>query len=406
MRIILTLLALILHLPAQAQEAERPTTILISIDGMRPDYLDRGLTPNLNTMKAKGVAAAMRPSFPTKTFPNHYTIVTGKRPDRNGIVGNSMIDPRRPGVVFSLGDARQALDPFWWDEAEPIWVTAEKAGVRSATMFWPGSEVAAGDPATGSAVRPMDWLRFDQNISNFQRVNTVLDWMRRPAEIRPQLITLYFDTVDTIGHRFGPGRSPELDAAIAEVDARIGELVAGLEAMGRTANFVITADHGMAQTAEDRVIQLDDIIDRDSYIAVEMGPYGAVEPVTGTDNRVYDALLKPHDHMQCHRKEDLPKRLHYGNNPRVAAIICLAAPGWTILSGPPRYPVTGGAHGYDNQDPDMLALFMAFGPSIKPAVNLPVFDNVDVYPLIARLAGLKPLPSDANEATLTELFKP
>ncbi|WP_373487118.1 ectonucleotide pyrophosphatase/phosphodiesterase [Blastomonas sp.] len=391
-------------LPAAAQPTEKPTTILISIDGMRPDYLDRGLTPNLTALKAKGVAAAMRASFPTKTFPNHYTIVTGKRPDRNGIVGNAMIDPRRPGLVFSMGDPKQALDPFWWDEAEPIWITAEKAGVRSATMFWPGSEVASGNPATGPMVRPSDWMRFDQNITNEQRVNTVLDWMRRPADIRPQLITLYFDTVDTMGHRFGPARSPELDAAITEIDQRIGDLVRALDAMGRSANFVITADHGMAQTAEDRVIQLDDIIDRASYIAVEAGPYAAIEPSAGTDSRVYDALLQPREHMSCYRKEDLPAHLHYGKNPRVAAIICIASNGWTILSGPPRYPVTGGAHGYDPNNSDMHGLFMAFGPSIKPTASLPLFDNVDVYPLVARLAGIEALPSDGNAATLAGLL--
>lgn len=384
--------------PATAQEAERPVTILISIDGMRPDYLDRGLTPNLTALKAKGVAAAMRPSFPSKTFPNHYTIVTGKRPDRNGIVGNAMIDPRRPGQPFSMGDPKQALDPFWWDEAEPVWVTAEKAGVRSATMFWPGSEVAQ------QTVRPRDWMRFDQNIGNAQRVNTVLDWLRRPADIRPQLVTMYFDTVDTAGHRFGPGRSPELDAAITEVDGRIGDLVRELEAMGRAANIVITADHGMAQMAEDRVIQLDDIIDKDSYILVEGGPYAAIEPAAGTDNRVFDALLQPREHMACYRKEDLPAHLHYGKNPRVAAIICIASNGWTILSGTPRYPVTGGAHGYDPNNSDMHALFMAFGPSITPTASLPLFDNVDVYPLIARLAGFAPLPSDGIAKTLSGII--
>jgi len=380
--------------PAVAQDASPPVTILISIDGMRPDYLDRGLTPNLTALKAKGVAAAMRPSFPSKTFPNHYTIVTGKRPDRNGIVGNSMIDPMRPGQMFSMGDPKQALDPFWWIESEPVWVTAEKAGLRTATMFWPGSEVAHGD------VRPRDWMRFDQAISNEQRVNTVLDWMRRPANIRPRLVTMYFDTVDTAGHRFGPERSPELDAAIAEVDSRIGELVRGIEAMGVAANFIITADHGMAQTYEYRVIQLNDIIDRESYIAVETGPYAAIEPAAGTDDRVFDALLQPHDHMACYRKQDLPAHLHYGKNPRVAAIICIASSGWMILPGPP-YPVAGGAHGYDNADPDMLALFMAFGPSIRPTEALPVFDNVDVYPLIARLTGFEPLPSDGDAKTLS-----
>jgi len=381
--------------PATAQDGARaPVTILVSIDGFRADYLDRGLTPRLAALKAEGASGPMRPSFPTKTFPNHYTLVTGKRPDHNGIVGNSMIDPRRPDMIFSLGDPRQALDPFWWDEAEPIWVTAERAGVRSATMFWPGSEVAIHED------RPEDWQRYDQAVTNIQRVNTVLDWMRRPAAIRPQLITLYFDTVDTAGHRFGPGRSAELDAAIAEVDARIGDLVDGLAAIGQPANLIIVADHGMAATDESRVIQLDDLIDRPSYIAVETGPYAAIEPAAATDQRVYDALLKPHEHMTCRRREDLPERLHYGANPRVAAIICLADPGWTILSGPPRYPVGGGAHGYDNQDPDMLALFLAWGPSIRPGVALPVFDNVHVYPLLARLAGVTPLPSDGDAKVL------
>lgn len=397
-RLLAALLAIALASPALAEESEPAVTILISIDGMRPDYLERGLTPNLAEFRRRGVAAAMRPSFPSKTFPNHYTIVTGKRPDRNGIVGNMMIDPVRPDQKFSMGDARQALDPFWWQQAEPVWITAEKAGLRTATMFWPGSEVAHGDR------RPSDWMRFDQNICNAQRVNTVLDWMRRPAAIRPRMVTMYFDTVDTAGHRFGPGRSPELDAAIAEVDARIGDVVRGVEAMGVRANFIITADHGMAETAEDRVIQLDDLIDRASYIAVEAGPYAAIEPAAGTDERVYQALLKPHQHMACHRKEQLPARLHYGTNPRVAAIICIADNGWTILSGPPPYPIKGGAHGYDPANADMHALFMAFGPAIRPTAALPLFDNVNVYPLIAALTGFAPLPSDGNAATLAPLL--
>jgi predicted AlkP superfamily pyrophosphatase or phosphodiesterase len=388
MRLILTLIAC-LFLPAAAvaaQEQPRPVTILIGIDGFRADYLDRGITPRLSALAAKGATGPMRPSFPTKTFPNHYAIVTGKVPDRNGIVGNSMIDPRRPGQMFSLGNVRQALDPFWWDEAEPVWITAERAGIRTATMFWPGSEVAI------RGGRPSDWLRFDQNVSNVQRVNTMLDWLRRPATIRPAFATLYFDTVDTEGHRFGPD-SAEVNAAIAEVDALIGNLVDGIAAMGVPVNLVIVADHGMRQVDEARVIQLDALIDRESYIAVEAGPYAAIEPVTGTDDRVAKALLVPHDHMTCARKEDLPARLRYGSNPRVAAIICIAENGWTILSGAPAYPTTGGAHGYDNADPEMLALFIASGPAFAEGAKLPVFDNVAVAALLRAVLGL---PEDAE----------
>ena len=389
MRILMMVAALLLvPAAATARTAAQPVTVLVGIDGFRADYIDRGLTPRIARLAKTGASGPMRPSFPTKTFPNHFAIVTGKRPDRNGIVGNSMIDPRRPGVMFSLGNATQALDPFWWSEAEPVWIAAERAGLRTATMFWPGSELAYGN------LRPRDWMRFDQNIGNVQRVNTLLDWLRRPAAIRPQFATIYFDTVDTAGHRFGPD-SAEVNAALAEVDARIGELVDGAAAMRVPLNLVIVADHGMRATDESRVIQLDTLIDRASYIAVETGPYAAIEPVTGTDDRVAAALLVPHEHMTCTRKEDLPERLHYGRNPRVAAIICIAENGWTILAGPSAYPVKGGAHGYDNADPEMLSLFVASGPAFSRGATLPVFDNVAVAALLRAVLGL-PVDADAD----------
>jgi predicted AlkP superfamily pyrophosphatase or phosphodiesterase len=387
MRTILALIALLLFLPAglAAKDAARPVTVLVGIDGFRTDYLERGVTPRLAALAMAGTTGPMRPSFPTKTFPNHFALVTGFRPDRNGIVGNAMIDPRRPGVMFSLGNAAQALDPFWWTEAEPVWIAAEKAGLRTATMFWPGSEVAY------NGWRASDWVRFDQNVSNVQRANTLLDWLRRPAGIRPAFATVYFDTVDTAGHKFGPD-SPEVNAALAEVDARIGEMVDGAANLKVAVNWVIVADHGMRATDEARVIQLDTIIDRASYIPVETGPYAAIEPITGTDARVAEALLVAHEHMNCARKEDLPERLHWGSNPRVAAIICIAEAGWTILSGPPAYPVTGGAHGYDNADPEMLALFIAHGPAFARGAELEVFDNVAVAALLRSVLGL---PVDA-----------
>ncbi|ODS95740.1 MAG: phosphodiesterase [Erythrobacter sp. SCN 62-14] len=389
MRILIALVVLLLPLPALADNAaERPVTLLVSIDGFRPDYLERGFTPRLKALAKAGASGPMRASFPTKTFPNHYAIVTGKRPDRNGIVGNSMMDPRRPDVMFRMSDPRQTLDPFWWDEAEPIWVTAEKAGIRTATMFWPGSELAI------RGTRPTDWLRFDQNISNVQRVNTVLDWLRRPTAIRPAFATLYFDTVDTIGHQFGPD-SAEVNASLAEVDERIGELVDGIAAMGVAVNLVITADHGMREVSAERVIQLDDMLDRALYVPVETGPYAAIEPHAGQEDVVAGVLLKSHDHMTCARKGDLPERLHYGSNPRVAAIICIAEAGWTILAGEPRYPVAGGAHGYDNADPEMMALFIASGPDFAPGVTLPVFDNVAVAALVRTVMGL-PQDDDAD----------
>lgn len=363
-----------------------PVTILVSIDGFRADYLERGITPTLSRLAREGAHGKLRPSFPTKTFPNHYAMVTGLRPDRNGITGNRMIDPRRPGARFSLGDPVQSLDPFWWNEAEPVWVSATRAGVRSATMFWPGSEVEIGK------VRPADWLRFDKHISGEQRVTMVLDWMRRPAAIRPDFVTLYFDTVDTAGHLHGPG-APETDQAIADVDALLGTLVDGLAAMGQPAKLVIVSDHGMRATSSERIVQLGDLIEISSLNMVETGPYAAIEAVPGHEARVASALLRRHEHMQCHRREALPARLHYGRHRRVASIICIAEPGWSIMAGKTFYSPGRGDHGYDNADPQMLALFVAHGTHLSGDVG--IHDNIEIYPLVMQQIGVVPRPSDA-----------
>jgi len=382
--------------PAAAQPAEpdgQPVTILISIDGFRTDYLDRGITPNLSALAARGASAPMKPSFPTKTFPNHYTLVTGLRPDHHGIVSNNMIDPRRPAVRFSLGDARQALDPFWWDEAEPLWVTAERAGIRTTTMFWPSSEVAI------RTIRPSDWNRFDQNIDERQRVETVLDWMRRPAEIRPRFVAMYFDRIDTDGHHFGPD-SADLNAAVAEVDGQIGYLIDGLAALGQQADIIVVSDHGMRAVDAARTIDLDALLAPESYLLVDSGPFAAIEPAAATDRMAYDALLTPHDHMQCWQKDDIPARLAYGTNPRVAEILCLAEAGWTIRRGAPPEEMSGGTHGWDNEDPQMQALFIAAGPRISATTPVRNLENVDVYALLAALVGVSPQPNDGDEDAL------
>lgn len=378
---------------AAPNEARAPVTILVSIDGFRPDYLDRGVTPNLNALAASGISAAMRPSYPSKTFPNHWTLVTGLRPDRTGIVANKMLDAKRPGETFTM----MSDDPFWWNAAEPIWVTAERAGIRTATAFWPGSNVAWGGARakewpydlTGGA-RPEDWTQFNQAISDRQRVDIVVDWLRRPAATRPRFMTLYFDEVDTAGHQYGPF-DPHTTDAVAAVDKAIGRLREQIAALGQPVNFVIVADHGMAPIANDRVIVLDSFSNPDDYDIVEDGVYASVNPKPGKEAAVEKALLGAHGpHLTCYRKADVPERFHYGKNPRVPAILCMPDDGWTVLAHPPKYTIRGGAHGYDNFAPDMLALFIASGPAIKPLGKLPTFDNVDVAPLLRDLLGLPP----------------
>jgi predicted AlkP superfamily pyrophosphatase or phosphodiesterase len=378
--------------PAAVAEARQPVTILISIDGFRPDYLDRGVTPVLSRLAAEGASGRMRPSFPSKTYPNHWTLVTGLRPDRHGIVGNKMEDPARPGEIFTMASD----DPFWWNAAEPIWLDAERAGIRTATQFWPGSNVAIGgvkkpgDWQPSGGIRPSDWQQFNGAISGEQRVNGILDWLRRPTAIRPGFLTLYFDVVDTAGHRYGPDDPRTLDA-VAEADRRIGQLLEGLAEQRQPANLVIVSDHGMAAISSDRVVVLGDLVPLDEIRLLETGPFAALTPLPGKEAAVAKALLRRHPHMECWRRQAIPARFHYGSNPRVAPIFCLADTGWVIEKSGPTEPSTGGAHGYDMAASDMAALFIAHGPAFRPAA-LPGFDNVHVYPLLRDLLGLPAKP--------------
>ena len=382
-------------------EQRAPVTILVSIDGFRPDYLDRGVTPRLGALARGGVTGAMVPSFPSITFPNHWTLVTGLVPDHHGIVGNRMEDAARPGEGFTMASD----DPFWWNAAEPVWVTAERAGIRTATELWPGSNVAWGgtvvkgenhDLPRGGA-RPEDWAQFNQALSGTQRVAAVIDWLRRPAATRPRFLTLYFDTVDSAGHQGGPD-SPEVTTAVADVDRSIGELLDGLAGLGQPANLVIVADHGMAATSSERAIALDRIADPADYRVIEAGAYASLVAVPGHEAALERALFTSRPHLTCWRKGSIPARFRYGANPRVPPYLCLAEPGWLVVKTTPTKPQTGGTHGYDNQAPAMRALFIANGPAFRPGVTLRPFPNTDVVPLLRDLLGLPAAPLDGDDA--------
>jgi predicted AlkP superfamily pyrophosphatase or phosphodiesterase len=395
-RILLALSALSLLLAGPAAAADRAPLILISIDGFRADYATRGLTPTLAALAADGAWAkeGMRPSFPTNTFPNHYTLVTGLRPDHHGITDNTLYDPARPDVKFSMGARDQVQDAFWWDDGEPVWVTAERAGLKTATMFWPGSEAAV------RGVRPTTWSIYDEAVTANDRVDRLLGWLDRPAAERPAFLTLYFETVDTVGHRGGPD-GPDMPGALGEVDAALARLVAGLKARGLydKVNIVAVGDHGMMEITPERLIFLDDVTPSDSIRWITLGGFAGLAPLTPA---VEAALLAEHGHMECWRKGEIPARYHYGTHRRIPPVICLAQTGWLITTRDwyARRPLTGpaGSHGFDPEDVRMRALFVAHGPDIRPGVLLPVFDNVSVYPLLMALLGLTPRPNDGDPA--------
>lgn len=374
-------------------DAAQGPVILISIDGFRADYLDRGLTPTLSALAADGVRAeAMKPSFPTLTFPNHYTIVTGLYPDHHGIVNNRMVDPAT-GKEFVYKDAAKIADPAWWG-GEPIWVSVERSGRHAATMFWPGSDVAI------AGVRPSEWLRFDGAMTPDARVDQLLRWADLPGTRKPSFFTLYFEQVDHEGHEHGPD-SPEVNAALRAVDAALQRLVDGLKRRGlfERTNIAIVSDHGMTSTSRERLIYLDDLIDLGDVDLVTSGILAGMNPKAAHASAVMAALLAHHDHMQCWKKSDVPSRLHYGSNPRVPALLCLADDGWLITSHEyeaKRTRFSLGEHGYDNDDPAMRALFVARGPAFKRGIVVPELDNVDVYPLTMRLLGIEAQPNDGD----------
>ena len=389
---------------AQAEAGAPAPVLLVSLDGFRADYLDRGISPTLSALASDGVRArAMEPSFPSLTFPNHYTLVTGRYPDKHGIVDNAMFDPTLGS--FTLGNRQAVGDGRWWNEAEPIWVTAEKQGLHTATMFWPGSEAAI------HGVRPEHWLPYDGDMPYDARVDKLLSWLDLPAAKRPQLLTLYFEAVDTAGHYYGTD-APETNAAIGEVDRALARLVAGLKQRGLfdRINLIVVADHGMAATPPNQRIFLDDLITPGHARVVSTGAISGIIPAPGHEAEVEAALLKPHPHMQCWKKGQIPARLHYGHNPRVPPLFCLAQVGWLITSNTTTMLHHGkaiyGEHGFDNADPAMRALFLAHGPAFRQHLVVPEFSNVDVYPLMTHLLHIAPAANDGDYDAVKKMLVP
>ena len=300
---------------------------------------------------------------------------------------NRMEDAAKPGVTFMMASD----DPFWWGSTPPLWVEAERAGVRTGTVFWPGSNV----PFDG--VRPADWLQFNQAIPEASRVQTVLDWLGRRPLLRPRFITLYFDSVDSAGHHVGPDGA-ETRAAIAKVDGEIGHLRDELAAMGQPANLVIVSDHGMIATSAQRIVRVDAMVGANARV-VEEGPYATFEPKPGREAALAATLARPHPHMQCWPKDKLPARFAYGTNARIPAWLCLAERGWLLVTRPLDPQYAGGNHGYDPALPEMAAAFVANGPAFRAGTTLPVPEpNTGVAPLLRVVLGL---PAGAGDGALT-----
>ncbi len=403
MKQLLQIIALLVLVAARPALADPAPVILISIDGFRADYLDRGVSPALSALAAGGVRAQrMIPSYPSVTFPNHTALVTGLTPDHNGIINNAFDDPALPGH-FTMA----SRDEAWWAQSTPIWITAERAGLPTGVEFWPGVSVAH------QGLRPGLWHDFDRMVAPEARVDTVLGWFDLPPAQRPRLALLYFEAVDSAGHSFGPD-SPEVNRTVSAIDAAVARLVAGLKARGVAANLIVVADHGMAPVGEGQLVMLDDVIDLAAvHVAFDGSVVGIDVPATPAGEAVRRKLLAHPPHMQCWNKAEVPARLGYGTNPRVPAVVCMVEAGWLVMTresyqrGQKAYPgVERGAHGYDIADPRMGALFVANGPAFRAGLTIAPFPNVDVYPLMTHLLGISGVPGDGQLSDLAPILKP
>ncbi|KAL1844980.1 hypothetical protein VTK73DRAFT_1392 [Phialemonium thermophilum] len=400
-----------------------PTTLLISLDGFRADFLQRGLTPRLNALIREGVSPLyMLPSFPSVTFPNHYTLATGLYPESHGVVGNSFWDPSLEAEFFYT-DPNRSMDPKWW-RGEPFWVTAEKSGIRTAIHMWPGSEAHIMGPEPSF----VDKYNGKEKLAN--KVKRIFEFLDRPGmedpttavtDMRPQLIAAYVPNVDADGHKYGPN-STEIRATIRAADDMIDQIFRGLEQRNLTqiVNVIVVSDHGMATTDVSRLIQLEDLVDMSKIEHTDGWPLVGLRPKNpGELQSIYEDVLEKTKHnpnVEVYLRDvNMPERYHFSRNERIAPLWIVPKTGWALVqkhemnveeakkSGAVYHP--RGLHGYDHEHPLMRAIFIARGPAFPhpPNSRIDVFQNIEVYNILCDSVGIAPMP---NNGTLRLPLKP
>jgi predicted AlkP superfamily pyrophosphatase or phosphodiesterase len=382
-----------------AAEDQNPV-LLISIDGFMNEYLERNETPNFDRFVKNGVQAEyLIPVFPTKTFPNHWSIVTGLYVENHGIIANSFYDYELD-EQFSYGPPEDQNDERWWG-GEPIWATAEKQGLTAVTFFWPGSE------ASINGVRPTKWMDYDGSIPDSTRIDSVATWLNPAGDVAADFATLYFSFVDSRGHSFGPN-SPEVDQAVVEMDGLLGYLLDQLESVGLQdqINIILASDHGMAELSEEKVILLDDLIDLDDVDVIDWTPVAMLRPAEGKLTDVYNTLKENEENYTVYLRSELPERFRFSNHYRIPEIIMIADMSYTITSRSffETRGVIAGTHGYDNLTEEMFTFLAASGPDFKSGETAGPVESIHLYELMAYLLHLDPAENDGDLNRVIDLI--
>jgi predicted AlkP superfamily pyrophosphatase or phosphodiesterase len=397
-----SLLVLALGVPAaQSVPPRERILILVSLDGFRWDYLQKYKAPNLSKLAADGVhAERLIPMFPSMTFPNHHTIMTGLWPEHHGVIHNNIYDPvTKETFAFNKPELQ---GPQWWG-GEPIWATTIKQGRRANCLFWPGTGTAM------AGMLPTEWKRYDGKPEPDEVVDLGLAWLEQPAEKRPSFVSLYFHHTDSVGHKYGPD-SPEIAASVAQVDEAMGRLVDGLHRLNLddVANLVIVSDHGMAEISTNRVINLGDFVDLKNVQVDFSGAVAGLRPRDGNVDALYQAFKGRGKHFHTYRRVNTPPQYHFRNNARIPQVILVADDGWYLskrsASEPSTREMNKATHGFDPQLDSMGATFIAWGQAFQRGVTIAPVENVHIYNLLCATLGLKPAPNDGDERLVKQVL--
>uniref|UniRef100_A0A673N5P3 Ectonucleotide pyrophosphatase/phosphodiesterase 5 n=1 Tax=Sinocyclocheilus rhinocerous TaxID=307959 RepID=A0A673N5P3_9TELE len=376
---------------SSSQQDEQSQLLLVSFDGFRWDYVNRVPTPNFRALMDEGVQVEqVENTYITKTYPNHYTLVTGLHAETHGIVANEMYDPIH-NRSFSM-EGSEVYDAWWWEEAVPLWVTNQKAGLKSGAAMWPGSDVAIG------GTYPTHYLSYNASMTFETRVEKLIDWFSGPEAIN--FGVLYWEEPDESGHNLGP-ESPLMDVVIADIDEKLGFLRGKLRTAGLSdkVNLIVTSDHGMTQLSHDKIIELDTYVSRDLYTWIDKSPVVGILP----KEEVYNSLKNANPNMVVYKKEEIPDHYHYRHNVRIMPLIIEVKEGWTVMQNRNGSFMLGN-HGYNNSLPSMHPVFVARGPAFRRDYTKASMRSVDLYPLMCSILGLKPLPNNGSLSRVQDLL--
>lgn len=389
MKKLFTTLVLVLAwaLHTEAEEKAPHYTVIVSLDGCRWDYPEMYDTPHFDRMAAEGVKAAMTASFPSKTFPNHYTLATGLVPDHHGIVANSFWCMEK-NIRYTMGNPETRNDPYFY-LGEPIWVTAQKQGLKTGNLYWVGSDI----PIMNTYPTYYKVYAQTPRLTFSERVQGVLDFLNLPEDERPRLIMAYFEEPDHNGHTYGP-QAKETRQVIEELDKYIGQLWEGIQKLpiAGQVNLIVTSDHGMTSISPDRTISVRQHIKEEWYEQIDGNLPGLIYTKPAFRDSVYNAL-KDVPHIQVWKKEQMPAYLNYGTSDRIGDIVVLPDLGWLFTDEP---VIQQGTHGFDPEFSDMKVMFRACGPDFKKGYVSKGFVNVDIYSLLCHLLHITPETTDGD----------